>query len=80
MLQELLNFGLRNPKKVYVRNFNVNDPDLWFYIVDANGASSIQRCSFNAGLHPRCAWHEFGQAEINQLKQEILALPYQLVP
>ena len=42
VLQELSEFGYGNPRKVYVGDFNVADPELNFYIIDREGADSIQ--------------------------------------
>lgn len=37
VLQELMQYGYINPREVYVRDFNVADPELDFYIIDRVG-------------------------------------------
>lgn len=78
VLAELMKFRGTNPRAVYVRDFNLNDPELEFYIVDANGQREVQGCTFDAGRQPYCAWHLFGQSPVKKLKQEIMARPYRL--
>lgn len=80
VLAELMKFGVTKPTAVYVRDFNLNDPELEFYIVGANGQREVQGCTFDAGRQPHCAWHLFGQSPVKKLKEEIMARPYRLYP
>jgi hypothetical protein len=80
VLQELMEYGYVDPMEVYVRDFSVSDPELDFYIVDREGKSDLQRCTFDADIRPHCAWHLFGQSSTEELKRDIIALPYRLFP
>jgi hypothetical protein len=80
VLQELMRFGWEHPKEVYVRDFNIHDPDLDFYIIDAEGKENIQGCWFDASRLPHCQWHMYGQSPFESLKREIMDRPYRLVP
>jgi len=79
IIQELFGYGYENPKQVYVRDFNVADPELEFYIVDRNGKDEFQGCTFDADLRPHCAWHLFGTVSITKLKEGIMEHPYRLL-
>lgn len=48
-------------KAVYVRDFNLDDPDLLFYYIDSEGRDSFQGCYFDASRQPRCGRHIFLQ-------------------
>lgn len=39
-------------RAVYVRDFNVEDPDVMFYYIDAEGTDSVQGCYFDASRQP----------------------------
>jgi hypothetical protein len=81
VLQEVLtSFFVVQPKSVYAGNFNVDDPDLTFYIVDAEGHDDFQGCLFEASRHPHCSWHLFGQSPVESIKRGVMANPYQLLP
>jgi len=80
VLQELFQFGYVNPKVVFVRDFNVSDPELNFYVVDAEGKDNLQGCSFTSNRRPHCVWHLYGQSPLAGLRQEIMARPYKLYP
>jgi len=80
VLQELMNFGWERPKEVYVGDFNVHDPEMDFYIVDADGKENIQGCRFNAFRVTHCEWHMYGQSTLESVKREIMERPYRLVP
>ncbi|MGA2712490.1 MAG: hypothetical protein ABSG41_05230 [Bryobacteraceae bacterium] len=67
-------------RAVYVRDFNVEDPDVMFYYVDAEGRDSFQGCRFDASRQPHCGWHMFGQAPVESLKRSVMARPYKLFP
>lgn len=67
-------------KAVYVRDFNLNDPDLLFYYIDSEGRDSFQGCYFNASRQPHCGWHMFGQAPVESLKRSVIERPYELFP
>jgi len=79
-LQELFEFGYANPRAVYVRDFNVADPELDFYVVGAEGNESLQGCAFDAYRRPHCDWHGFGQSPVEKLKRQIMTRPYKLFP
>jgi len=80
VLQELEKFGYGHARTIYVRDFNINDPQLQFFIVDQNGQQVVQGCDFNAQVTPHCEWHLFGQAPVEQLKNEIMERAYRLFP
>ena len=80
VLQELFRFGYVNPKEVLVRNFNVSDPELDFYIVGEQGNVTLQGCFFDADREPHCVWHLYGQSSAETLKHRILADPFNLYP
>jgi hypothetical protein len=67
-------------KAVYVRDFNVDDPDLLFYYIDAEGRDSFQGCGFDVSRQPHCGRHMFGQTTVESLKQSVMARPYKLFP
>lgn len=81
LVQELMSgAGYSDPKAIYVRDFNMDDPELLFYIVDAEGKDNLQGCHFDASQHPHCGWHLFGQAPVEKLKRDVMARPYKLFP
>jgi hypothetical protein len=80
VLQELMEYGAINPREVYVRDFNVADPELDFYIIDREGKDDLQGCTLDADLHPHCAWHLYGMSPLAKLKRGIMAQPYKLFP
>jgi hypothetical protein len=81
ILQELRNFGYTDLKAVYIRDFNVADPDIWAYVISWSGESYFQGCSFDAKQSPHCyGWHLFGQTPLDSLKKQIMARPYRLYP
>jgi hypothetical protein len=80
LLQELISFGYRSPKSVTIRDFNLGDPEISFYVVDAEGHDTVQGCTFYSARRPYCAWHLYGQSPIEKLKREIMARPYKLYP
>lgn len=79
LLKEIMPPGL-NLKAVYVRDFNVDDPDLLFYYIDAAGHGSLQGCYFDASRQPHCGWHMFGQAPVERLRHSVMEMPYKLFP
>jgi hypothetical protein len=76
-LKELMTYRVENPREVYVRNFNVADPELDF--VDRDGKDNLQGCSFDAGVHPDCAWHLYGMSSRDKLKRDVLARALQAI-
>jgi hypothetical protein len=80
VLQELVHFGYRNPREVYVRDFNVADPELDFYVVDREGNGNIQGCHFDAEISPHCGWHLYGMSPTEAVKRDIMVQPYKLLP
>jgi len=80
VLHELIELTGSAPRAVFVRDFNVNDPELQFLIVGANADETVQGCHFDADLHPLCIWHLFGQSPVKQIKKEIMATPYKIFP
>jgi len=80
VLQELIQFGYRSPREVYVRDFNVADPELDFYIVDREGNGNIQGCHFDAEISPHCGWHLYGMSPTEAVKRDIMVQPYKLLP
>ena len=80
VLKELHAFGYTELASVYVRDFNLDDPEIQAYIVKRNGDPHLLGCHFNVGVKPYCTWHRFGQASPEELKRQIMARPYRLYP
>lgn len=80
LLQEVEQFGYSSPEQVYMRDFNIDDPELEFYIVDPAREQAVQGCTFDSQVIPHCKWHSFGQASIGLIKKQIMARSYRLFP
>lgn len=80
ILEELRAYGHTDSKEVYVRDFNVHDPDIWFYIVKPQGESTFEGCDFELDRSRHCWWHLFGQSPAESLKRVIMSRPYRLYP
>lgn len=80
VLEEFVKFGYHQAKEIYVRDFNINDPELDFYAISANGEQSVHGCDFSSEYTPHCEWHKFGQVPIEQIRKGIMARPYRLFP
>ena len=80
ILKELRAYGYTEVKEAYVRDFNLHDPDIWFYIVQPRGETALEGCRFELDRSPHCAWHLFGQSPDDSLKRVIMARPYRLYP
>ena len=78
--EELLGFGYTDPKEIYARDFNLDDPEIDFYIVDSDEMPEFQGCDFSLVESPHCGWHLYGQAPLDALKREIMSHPYRLYP
>ncbi|HEY6328257.1 MAG TPA: hypothetical protein VI756_02895 [Blastocatellia bacterium] len=75
-----MEYGVVNPREVYVRDFNVSDPELAFYIVDREGKGNLQGCTFDADLDQHCAWHLFGMSPREKLRHDIMVHRYKPFP
>jgi hypothetical protein len=81
ILHEAVEFGdFSNPQAIYLRNFNVDDPDILVYVVTQRGADRFLGCSFDAAASQHCSWHRFGQTPLPALRQQIMEMPYQVYP
>jgi len=81
ILHEILAYRrVSGTKAVYVRDFNVEDPEVEVYVIDTTGESEVLGCSFEAAKSPHCAWHLFGQAPVASLRRQIMSRPYRLYP
>jgi hypothetical protein len=76
LFKEILNAGHSGARAVYVRDFNLADPELTFYIVDSTDAGTLLGCHFESALRPHCQWHLFGSSPTEEIKREVLARPY----
>jgi hypothetical protein len=72
--------GTLNYKEVYVRDFNVQDPNLDFYLVNENGEGEFQGCDFDPTRRPHCTWHMYGMTPRDWLKRNVMERPYRLFP
>lgn len=68
------------PKVVYIRDFNLDDPDIHVYIEHKDGEREVQGCGFDSSKAPHCVWHGFGTVTLESVRDEILAKPYKLYP
>ena len=75
LLKELLGFGYADPEAIYARDFNLEDPEIDFYIVDSEGMPEFQGCHFSLVESPHCGWHLYGQTRLDALKREIMSHP-----
>jgi hypothetical protein len=80
ILRELLPGGMRGYRSVFVRDFNLNDPNIDFYLINARGNSEFRGCNFDRTRQPHCVWHLYGQAPLDSLKENVMEMPYRLYP
>lgn len=80
LLKELHAEQAPRPKVVYARDFNLSDPEIDFYVVDADGTEEFRGCTFDLTRLPRCWWHGYGQTPVDWLRRNVLARPYRLYP
>jgi len=81
ILNEIQAFGgSSGTKAIYIRDFNIDDPEIKVYIVNTSAEPEILGCTFNAAKSPHCQWHGFGQAPVSFLKREIVRRAYKLCP
>jgi len=71
--------AVRHPKTIWLRDFSLDDPDIWMYIT-TSAYSGLQGCSFDRARIPHCNWHLFGQTPQDWLRKQIMARPYRLYP
>lgn len=64
-------------KQIVVRDFNIKDPQITFYIKMPDG-EYFRGCGFRIGSRPHCQWHGFGQASVSELRNWIFEKPYRL--
>jgi len=80
LLDEFRSFGYTDARKILIRDFNINDPDILAYIVNNEGDIEFQGCNFSRETKPHCGWHMFGQSPLASVKKDIMAYPYRLFP
>jgi len=79
--KEVRKFGYYDATVIYVRDFNLDDPDITAYIKDRKGHIQIQGCWFNRARPPYCSgWHLFGQAPVSSLRRSVMTRPYRVYP
>jgi hypothetical protein len=79
--KELLDFGYADATVIYVRDFNLDDPDITAYIKDRKGEVRLQGCRFDYTKVPCCwGWHLFGQSPQSWLRHSVMSLPYRVYP
>ncbi|MBZ5586751.1 MAG: hypothetical protein LAQ30_32105 [Acidobacteriia bacterium] len=67
-----------NAQEIVVRDFNLQDPQITFYVKTPEG-EYFQGCAFHAKREPPCeGWHLFGQALISSIRKWIFEKPYRL--
>lgn len=80
VLGEIERFAYPDPKVVYVRDFNLEDPEISAYIVPRKGEPDVLGCHFDVSRAPHCGWHRFGQSPLSELRRTIMRRPYRLYP
>ena len=81
ILQEIQAFGgSSGTKAIYIRDFNVDDPEIEAYIINTTAEPEFLGCSLDAAKSPHCEWHGFGQAPVASLRRQIMSRPYRLYP
>jgi hypothetical protein len=79
--QEIRSFVDSDAKAIYIRDFNIHDPDIWAYTITDKDRDDFQGCFFDARRSPHCyGWHLFGQTPLDSLKKQIMTRPYRLYP
>jgi hypothetical protein len=76
----VLGFIGETPKAIYIRDFNLDDPEIEAHIVDDRDPPYFLGCWFDVARSPHCAWHMFGQSPPESLKRQIMERPYRLYP
>lgn len=80
LLREIRSFGASPNDTIYVRNFNLNDPEIDFWIVHRHGEPEPQGCAFDRTKSPHCSWHMYGTVSLESLRQNVMSRPYRLYP
>ena len=81
ILQEIQAFwGTSGTKAIYIRDFNVDDPEIEAYIINTTEEPAFLGCRFDAAKSPHCEWHGFGQAPVAALRRDIMSRRYRLYP
>ncbi|MCW5983577.1 MAG: hypothetical protein KIT09_36135 [Bryobacteraceae bacterium] len=80
ILDEIRTYSRKEPSEVYVRDFNLNDPDILIYIIDSPTDDWLLGCTFTAKETPHCRWHMFGQSPRDVLRDDVMRRPYRLYP
>lgn len=79
ILSEIVGNNLKY-REVYVRDFNIDDPNIDIYMVNEKGESEFQGCDFDRTQRPHCGWHMYGMTPRDWLKQNVMERPYRLYP
>ena len=72
--------GTRGYKAIYMRDFNLNDPNIDIYLLSDKGEAEFQGCDFDPSKKPVCGWHMYGMAPRESLLQNVMDVPYRLFP
>ncbi len=80
LLKEFQDFPYSDAKSIYIRNFNLEDPDITAMIRTSTGQTEFQGCRFDRTRTPHCSWHLFGQAPLAALRRVVLERRYRLFP
>jgi hypothetical protein len=80
LLREFRSFGYGDAKRIVVRDFNLDDPEITAYIIGRRRREDFQGCTFSRDETPHCSWHRFGQSPLSSLRDTVLSRPYQLFP
>jgi hypothetical protein len=81
LLREIRDWtGIQDPKVVYVRDFNLLDPDIWIYVISKQDEERFLGCKLDTSVSPGCSWHLFGQSPLDAWRKEIMNKPYRLYP
>ena len=79
LLEEFQSFGYGDARRIIIRDFNLDDPDITAYIVSRRG-EEVSGLHVHPQQKTHCAWHMFGQSPRSGLKQTVMSRPYQLFP
>ena len=77
-LRQEIEVQWRDAKEIVIRDFNLKDPQITFYIKMPDDDYFLG-CGFNAEERPHCTgWHAFGQVPSSSMRKWIFEKPYRL--
>jgi hypothetical protein len=79
LLAEFQGFGYGDAKRIVIRDFNLEDPEITA-LISLQAGEEFQGCRFSREKSPHCEWHLFGQAPLSSLRRQVMSRPYRLFP